>query len=249
MDLVMMRKRLQGILKSSACGRWIYPGVQKCWRAYAIPKRRRLLQKHGADVLKRLHEIMVANSISYYCEAGTLLGLMRDGGFIPHDDDVDISIRADTKTPDLVLRALIAHGYRFLHAFEYQGRVTEFTVLDECGLSIDVFFHTKAKTDGYLLAWQPYWSVDKEYPAENANSLVEFEFVAPTKLIPHSVVGVTTMIPENFSDVLKSSYGPWQVPDAHYDTVNDRIHRDLPGYAYRIPESKVYELYERRAGV
>lgn len=240
MELVTIRKRLQGILKSSACGRWIYPAVQKCWRAYAIPRRRRLLQKHGADVLKRIHEIMVANSIPYYCEAGTLLGIIRDNGFIPHDDDVDISIQADTVSPANVLDVLIRAGYRYLHGFAYEGEVFEFTVLDRCGLSVDFFFHTKSNRAGYLIGWGVYWNENVKYPSEDANSLVRFEFVMPDELIEYQFKDITVMIPKNYSDELTSLYGPWQVPDAKFDTVKDRIHKMMPGFAYRVTVQEIF---------
>jgi len=237
--LVRLRKWLQGGLKATSFGRIVYPVVQKCWRAYAIPRRRRLLQKHGADVLKRLHAVLTAASIPYYCEAGTLLGLIRDNGFIPHDDDIDISIFPDTASPSQVLGTLLEAGYSFLHAFEYEGRITEFTVMDRSGLSVDVFFHSNAKNEAHLLAWQPFWQPDIEYPTEAANSIVEFEFVKPIKLVPYEVLGVTTIVPENYEDVLTSSYGPWKIPDAKYDTVNDRIHRRLDGFAYRVSAERV----------
>lgn len=240
---IVIRKTLQGALKRTAIGRFVYPLVQKCWRWYIIPKRRRLLQEHGAEVLRDIHDLMTRNDIPYYCEAGTLLGLIRDKGFIPHDDDIDISIQAETVCAARVLKVLTDAGYCFLHAFRYEGTITEFTVLSKCGLSIDVFFHKYAKRDGYVCAWQPLWLPCRSYPTETANSLVEFEFVAPMRLIPYEVLGITTMIPENYTEVLESSYGPWQTPDAKYDTVNNRIHRNMPGYAYRITEKDVLDSH------
>ena len=49
------------------------------------------------------------------------------------------------------------------------------------------------------------------------------------------------MIPENYEEVLESSYGSWKTPDKKYDTVNNRVHRDMPGYVYRISASDVLE--------
>lgn len=238
---VKIRKSLQRMLKVTFLGRLIYPFVQKCWRWYIIPKRRQLLQEHGADVLQDIHALMTRNSIPYYCEAGTLLGLMRDKGFIKHDDDIDISIQAETVSPAVVLKIFLDAGYSFLHAFRYEDFITEFTVLNKCGLSIDVFFHKYANRAGYVCAWQPFWDANRSYPIETANSLVEFEFVAPSRLIPYEILGIITMIPENYVAVLESSYGSWQTPDKKYDTVNNRVHRDMPDYAYRIPANEVLE--------
>ena len=44
------------------------------------------------QLLKFFHELCVKNNIKYTLEAGTLLGAMRDKGFIPWDDDADVSL-------------------------------------------------------------------------------------------------------------------------------------------------------------
>lgn len=43
-------------------------------------------------VLKRIHEVCVANNIRYTVTYGTLLGAVRHHGFIPWDDDIDVCI-------------------------------------------------------------------------------------------------------------------------------------------------------------
>ena len=58
-------------------------------------KRLRKHQLDSADLLKRLALFLEDNKIDYFIGAGTLLGVVRHGGFIPWDDDIDIFMEYD----------------------------------------------------------------------------------------------------------------------------------------------------------
>lgn len=56
----------------------------------------RLMQLANTALLKVLADAMARNGLDYWLESGTLLGAVRHKGFIPWDDDIDISVtRAD----------------------------------------------------------------------------------------------------------------------------------------------------------
>ena len=55
----------------------------------------RKAQLKMVEILKSVDSIFRKNKIDYWIDAGTLLGAVRHGGFIPWDDDIDVSIRRE----------------------------------------------------------------------------------------------------------------------------------------------------------
>lgn len=238
---LQIKDAVRKMLKSSWIGQKIYPFFQKCWRAYAIPKRQKRLQICGVAAMRRLHSLMMEKNVPYYCDYGTLIGFVRNNGFIKHDDDIDISIQPGTVTPVEVLKVFMDAGYGFVHGFNYEGRLLEFTVADVSGVTIDVFFPTKL-SDGMVNGYQPIWEPSRQYPNEKANTVIQYDFVEATGVKTISVLGVAALVPGNFDEVLTSEYGAWKVPDAKFNTVTDRIHRELPGYAYRLTKEEALAM-------
>lgn len=182
--------------------------------------------------------MMVTNHIPYYCEAGTLLGFVRDNGFIDGDDDIDIAIMPDTVSPRKVLDCFLYEGFAFVHGFRIGGRTSEFTVRDISGITIDVFFHRynpcdRRRVHQIFMRWYP----DRKYPDSLANNALRFDFVAPTGIKSITVGGVETSIPENAEQVLDSEYGPWRKPDPNFKS-DSLKYVELEEFSYRILDAK-----------
>jgi len=59
------------------------------------PEEKRRLQTEELAILDELDRICSLHGLRYYLTAGTLLGAVRHGGFIPWDDDIDVAMPRD----------------------------------------------------------------------------------------------------------------------------------------------------------
>lgn len=58
------------------------------WAEIDLPATQRLM----LEPMQWVHDTCVEHGISYWLDAGTLLGAVRHGGFIPWDDDIDVGL-------------------------------------------------------------------------------------------------------------------------------------------------------------
>ena len=105
------------------------------------------------SILDKVHAFCEENGITYYLAAGTLLGAIRHGGYIPWDDDIDLYVlrrdydRLETifnsNPPDnlclLSLDTEKKYTYPFIKIEDVTTVLTENNNSFQCGVNIDVF--------------------------------------------------------------------------------------------------------------
>ena len=80
-------------------------------RFYSLDEKRDI-QLASLDILRELDRICKANGLRYFITAGTLLGAVRHGGFIPWDDDIDVAMpRRDFNKLSKIAEKELRGGY------------------------------------------------------------------------------------------------------------------------------------------
>ena len=226
-----MKKIIVKLLKGCAVGRWMYEPLHKLYRLYSVPHRRRLLRRNGKEVLAEVVRILKKYDVPGFAASGTLLGFVRDGGFIPHDDDLDIGVLPNSKwTPARLLRHLLEEekGFSFMFAFSFRGALTEFKV-EYKKVPIDFYFYHLDGDDYYCTCY--YYFPNVKYPDATANSVRRIHEHKVDSLGSINVFGIEVPVPKEPEKTLESLYGKsWRIPNAGWDDCMHPGVEDMPDF-------------------
>lgn len=154
--------------------------------------------------LNRTIDLLNANlTAPYHLSAGTALGIHRDGMFILHDTDLDISVilpwEGDHYDLALGLVRAFAHANIPLVRSIIAGRKPiqlVFSDLENHGTLIDVEMYFTGITEGKAVHYKP----------EGYITLPVFS------VRPRAFCGLTVPMPDPIEDYLEYRYGDWKTP-------------------------------------
>lgn len=251
-DKISFREITKKILKSNSFGRILYEPLHSLWKMYNVPRRRRLLQQHGAETLQILHDFFMKNGIEYYLDFGTLLGIIRENTFIKHDDDIDLTIRMTPISPLQIINKLEQIGFRFVHGFHVNGKIIEFTLVRK-GLTVDFFiaFQNASFDEKSYIIYGCYYNPNHQYPKSNANNYRAWYFPYELKPIEIEFKGTNVCVPNQPEALLKSEYGiNWKRPEKNFKADQAELKYVVQtGYAYRETNLKLLSLNSFKEGI
>lgn len=130
--------------------------LQKQWSSHVAKKIQKgkcmLLQSVGLEALTAMQAACNECGVKFGLEFGSMLGAYREKGFIPFDDDIDISMKDTDCTRDFE-NVLLKYGFYKTKAFYLVGKDEHGVVTKKLteiafkykGLPIDIFFTYPSK--------------------------------------------------------------------------------------------------------
>jgi hypothetical protein len=168
------------------------------------PEQKRMIVRTITAVCDRVAQEL---GVTWFVTSGTLLGLVREGGFIKHDDDLDVAY-VSTEQSEAAIVAQRRRIYTLLNAIPdvraqdcAGGHFWVFWKSPDLQFMFDLF--TAFVRDGRF----------NEYPLRPMT--LSAERILPTK--DASLYGERTRVPRDPEALLELNYGPgWRVPDPNF---------------------------------
>lgn len=210
----------------------MYPFLNRIYRLYSVPQRRKRLHTYGYEALDVLFDIAQREDIDLFLTYGTLLGAIREKDFIPHDDDIDLGVLPYEGRDGRQLAQLLVEKYdmKFCHAFSYRGEVTEVS-MEYKGIPVDLFFYYTVgdKTWCYEYLWQQ----DAPYTDVRQNNVRMVSQAMVNRLAPITMQGHQCLVPEHAEAFVESIFGSnWKTPDPSFTADDQPGNIDLDEYGY-----------------
>jgi hypothetical protein len=153
-----------------------------------LPLNVRALERHLVDI----HDIFGLEGLRFWLRDGTALGIHRDGGIIPFDDDVDLGIwDTDNSKVEAALRGLRERG------FIIYGRTRYVISLLKDWETIEIVVS----------------GIPIEYWGQENQRYIEIQEAFFRVLVPIRFLGRDFLAPSDIEGYLEFSYGKdWRIP-------------------------------------
>ena len=206
------------------------PGAKKILKPFYYPykslmikKRNKRFRANALEALKAFDECMITNGVNYTLIFGSLLGAIREKGFIKHDLDIDVAVPIGGKNENMY-NGLKNYGFKLKRRFSIDdGKLgcEETFGYKNSGVTIDIFYICLPIDElPYCCCWEQYG--DCVTPNESMRKYggviprrIELPFTYQYERVPFEDIEVN--IDSNAHQISEYSYGPnYMIPDPHY---------------------------------
>ncbi len=166
---------------------------------------RPLDQVASATTLRDLAQAVPTKDVPWFVLSGTLLGLVRENRFLPHDDDIDIGLRTEDVDTQEVLRRFSELENFAVYKMDSQppypgsglsdSRPMVLKLVHRTGVRVELFLHYQISETEVVLGTSVHHWVN-----------------SPFELASYELAGVAVLGPKDADRHLTENYGAWQTP-------------------------------------
>lgn len=188
--------------------------ISKIYKKLVFKRKRKLIKKSGLKLIVTLQKLFDEySSIIFFVDFGTLLGFVREGGFINHDLDIDFGVINDTSNHSAnIVGILTKIGVKHIKDYIFMGNIVEQSFIYK-KIKFDICYYNQSSLNSvcYLFYTDPN---SKEKYEDNKMNVVQLSYSKIEGLRKLKVKDEFINVPLNTESLLEEKYGKnWKIPD------------------------------------
>ena len=185
--------------------------------------RRAYFQKYALEMLTQFDKCCQDNGYNYFLIFGSLLGAIREHGFIAHDMDIDVAMFIEERNSK-IYHDLKKYGFKLIHRFRIEDGslgCEETFVYKNTDVSLDIFYICPPINKyPYCCCWNRIGeSVTDLESMKKYGGLIPRRIEMPfeKKIDRVQFENIEVNIPHNAHQISEFSYGKnYMIPDPNY---------------------------------
>lgn len=188
------------------------------------------VQDNLDGMLEKFIDVCKEERMEYWLDFGTLLGCIREGGFLAHDLDLDVGVFYKEKQHDKFLSKLEEKGFRLTKTFIYFDAIVEQSFFYN-HVNFDILYYYK-NAQNKLISYNFEYKKNRE----SATDIVGYEYSNQYAGLKEAKMGkIPVFIPANANEILRTYYGDsYLVPDKNFDFKSMSTYRRIEDGNFKI---------------
>ena len=197
--------------------KYLNPVRELYWQE-VVNKRRRPFLKYGQEALRVFHETAEQCGVEYTLAFGSVLGAIREHGFIKHDLDIDTFMSIHSLNRDFY-SALFKKGFKWYCNYSIAGdKLGREDTLEYKGCHLDIF---------YLYKIDSKFSYCCDFlTSASDHMIIPRKLIVPINGMERRLERfekISVFVPENAEEFCEFRYGPsYMIPNSSW-TCRDKI--------------------------
>lgn len=209
-----MLAKIKRFLRNNKLTRDLYQSLGKIKSRKRINEIKNTIKQNGVKTVLEIQRLLENYNTKFYFDMGTLLGIVREGGFIGHDLDIDVAVYIEASKVEAFVEYLTSNNaiHKFRYKVEGLGIIEDSFLLNDIKFDINYYTVEEDKAICYL----SYLDPQKLEITDDLNT-VKLTCTKIEEIIKTEFLGINVNVPMHAEQYLSERYGMnWRVPDKKY---------------------------------